>query len=197
MPEFYTGGGDWGQTGLTDGTRVGKDSPEVALLGGVDELNTHLGLASSVLGTSCSGVVPILERLQDQLFTLGAELALPAEDQDASPHITMAEVVEMERDIDLLSRPFAALRTFVVPGGATGAAHLHVARAVTRRVELLAVALSRTREVRHEVLVYLNRLSSLLFVLALHANRELGFPERPPAYLPIDAHLLEDLSPTL
>ncbi|MDE1822457.1 MAG: cob(I)yrinic acid a,c-diamide adenosyltransferase [Euryarchaeota archaeon] len=195
MPEFYTGGGDWGETSLADGTRVGKGSPEIALMGGLDELNAHLGLARSLLGTSCSDVVSVLGRLQDQLFTVGAELALPVGVEDSAPRITMSEVVELEREIDRLSSPFSTLRSFVVPGGSHGAAQLHVARGVARRVELLGVALFRDRPVRHEILVYLNRLSSLLFVLALHVNRRMGFPERPPSYLPADKRRWDDSSP--
>ncbi len=195
MPEFYTGGGDWGETSLADGTRVGKGSPEIALLGGLDELNAHLGLARTVLGTSCSDVVSVLGRLQDQLFTLGAELALPVGVRDSTPQITMSEVVEIERHIDRFSTPFSALQSFVVPGGSHGAAQLHVARGVARRVELLGVALFRDRPVRHEILVYLNRLSSLLFVLALHVNRKMGFPECPPSYFPADTRRWDDSSP--
>lgn len=184
MASFYTGGGDWGETGLADGSRVAKDHPAVELLGGLDELNAQIGVARALLDASSRSVADALARIQDQLFLVGAEVALPSSDLSSLSTMGGLDLVEMEREIDGLGRPFAGLDRFVVPAGHVAAAQLQLARAVARRAERAAVTLAAQQPLRHELLAYLNRLSSLLFVLALRVNWGQGWAERAPRYGP-------------
>lgn len=182
MGIWYSGGGDWGETGLADGTRVPKDDPVIVLLGALDELNTQVGVARAFVGTSSPATAQALARVQDQLFVLGAEIAAPGAPSGGVPRLTEADLEEMEREIDRLGRPFGDLRKFVIPSGSLPSAELQLSRAVARRTELAAVAAARRRPIRHELLAYLNRLSSLLFVLAIRVNGEQGWAARAPTY---------------
>ena len=180
MVRFYTRQGDRGETGLLGGARVGKDSLRVEVYGNVDELSSHLGLAESRLDPSLRDVLEILVRLQDELFMLGAELATPKGAELPARRIEDHHVQRLEAELDRLSAPLGTLESFVLPRGTEAAAELHVTRTVARRTERSLVRLAREEPPREVLLRYLNRLSDLLFALALTVNRAAGFVERPP-----------------
>jgi cob(I)alamin adenosyltransferase len=170
LSRIYTKAGDGGETGLGDGRRVPKDHPRVEAYGGVDELNAVLGL----LTTGGQAPEPALLRgIQNDLFDVGADLCVPqAPDEPAGKclRVTAEQCDRLERAIDRLNEPLAPLSSFVLPGGTTAAAQLHLARTVCRRAERAVVTLARDEAVNPQVIVYLNRLSDLLFVLARVAN---------------------------
>jgi cob(I)alamin adenosyltransferase len=175
--KIYTKTGDTGETGLFGGGRVRKDSVRVDAYGEVDELNAVLGLArASALPTELDA---LLHRLQDQLFTVGAVLATPVGTK-ASEHIPRLKpewVADMERTIDTFEAELAPMTHFILPGGSPGAAALHLARTVCRRAERRVVAALREGEAQPDVVVFLNRLSDLLFVMARVANHRAGVPD--------------------
>jgi cob(I)alamin adenosyltransferase len=177
ITKVYTRTGDDGTTALGAGDRVPKDSPRVEAYGTVDELNSFLGAAIA------SGLDPNLAEalagIQNDLFHLGSDLCVTEEDKAARPvpRIEARHVTALERWIDRLSEDLPPLENFVLPGGSGGAAQLHVARAVCRRAERLAVALSRNEPVGDQVIVYLNRLSDALFVMARWENQSKGIPD--------------------
>jgi cob(I)alamin adenosyltransferase len=168
--KIYTKTGDTGQTGLFGGTRVSKASARVASYGDVDELN-------SLLGVVCAheqevAVRAQLERIQSELFTLGAELA-STPDKHVNTGVELLDendITRFEHEIDALEADLSPLKSFVLPGGCPQAARLHLARTTCRRAEREVVALAALEPVRPEILRYLNRLSDLLFVMARHAN---------------------------
>ncbi len=167
---LYTRTGDSGRTGLADGRRLRKSHPRVVALGAVDELNAQLGL---VLALDERGVAkPILEPIQHRLFELGAVLAGVGD-------VTRLDPGWIESRIDRLDAALKPLRTFILPGGSPAAAQCHVARAVCRRAERAVVELTCREPMPRQVLVFLNRLSDLLFVVARTLNREAGVRERP------------------
>lgn len=177
ITKVYTRTGDDGTTALGAGQRVAKDSLRVQTYGTVDELNSHVGAAIA------SGVEPDLAKalrgIQNDLFHLGSDLCVTEEDKAARavPRVEPRHVEALERKIDELSADLAPLENFVLPGGTPGAAQLHVARAVCRRAERLAVTLSRAEKIGDQVVVYLNRLSDLLFVMARWENRKKKTPD--------------------
>lgn len=169
LSRIYTKAGDGGQTGLGDGTRVPKDHPRVVAYGEVDELNSVLGLALAAGAPEPE----LLRRVQNDLFDLGSDLCVPPGDGDAARtalRVTADQAERLEREIDRLNERLQPLRSFVLPGGSPGAAWLHLARTVCRRAERTVVTLMGSEPVGPAVLVYLNRLSDLLFVLARVAN---------------------------
>ncbi|PYR94757.1 MAG: cob(I)yrinic acid a,c-diamide adenosyltransferase [Acidobacteria bacterium] len=180
--KIYTRTGDNGETGLFDGTRVPKSDPRVATYGDVDELNAWLGLARASLENA--ELAGMLERIQRDLFAIGARLADPA--HRISERVTKAavsadDIARLERWIDALEAPLPPLRRFILAGGSPAGATLHVARTVCRRAERAMVALGQTggREAfEPELLTYVNRLSDLLFVMARAANHRAGTAER-------------------
>jgi len=170
--KIYTKTGDRGDTGLFGGTRVSKASLRVACYGDVDELNSVLGLVAAHAPSDADALRTLLQRLQAELFVLGAELATTT-----AKHVNVGvsllaedDVVRLEHEIDALEGELGPLTTFVLPGGSPCAAWLHLARTVCRRAERSAVALCDHEPLRPELLRYLNRLSDLLFVAARHAN---------------------------
>ncbi len=163
---LYTRTGDAGQTSLFGGQRVDKDHLRVEAYGALDELNSALGLAIAFLRQR--RVAHLLRQVQADLFELGAELASPQAPRRSLPP---ERVEALERLIDEYDAKTPPLKVFVLPGGATGAAALHLARAICRRAERAVVALSHREEVRPAVLAYLNRLSDLLFALARYVNK--------------------------
>jgi cob(I)alamin adenosyltransferase len=172
--KIYTKTGDQGETGLFGGGRVGKDDARVDSYGEVDELNAAVGLARS-LGTDpeLSG---LLQVIQDQLFTVGAELATPRESKAKRviPEVRPEWAKAMEEQMDRFDAELPKLTHFVLPGGTQAAAALHVARTVCRRAERRVVKLVRDGTAGSEVLIYLNRLSDFLFTLARVANARAG-----------------------
>lgn len=178
ISKVYTRTGDDGQTSLANGQRVSKDSPRVCAYGDVDELNSVLGLArTKIAGTE---IQQLLEQVQNDLFVLGADLAFPADPSTPSPsirRISKAEIGMIEKQIDHYNQTLPPLEEFVLPAGSEAGALLHVARAVARRAERAVVSLSKKEEINDQAVIYLNRLSDLLFVLARIANRQGGSSE--------------------
>ena len=176
--KIYTRTGDAGQTALFDGSRVSKADPRVEAYGHIDELNAVLGQARA------AGVDPALdtwlERLQRDLFALGAQLADPA--SRIAPRVTKAaldaaDIARLEQWIDEAEAGLPPLRRFVLPGGSAAGASLHLARTVCRRAERHIVGLG-PEAVDADLLAYVNRLSDLLFVLARLANARAGVPDQ-------------------
>ncbi|MET0553066.1 MAG: cob(I)yrinic acid a,c-diamide adenosyltransferase [Vicinamibacteria bacterium] len=175
--KIYTKTGDAGETSLLGGTRVAKDHTRVAAYGDVDETNAAIGLV--LAHSEDARLDELLRRVQADLFALGAELADVRTDRqrDAKAAVTNEMVGQLEAEIDARDRELPPLRAFVLPGGNPVGAHLHHARTVCRRAERSAVALAREATVDPLAIVYLNRLSDLLFVLARYDNHLSGRPE--------------------
>jgi cob(I)alamin adenosyltransferase len=169
LDRIYTRGGDRGETSLGDGSRVSKTDPRIEAYGTVDELNSAVGFA--LAGDLPAGTRPWLERIQNDLFDLGADLSVPFGDEKKERlRITQGQVDRLEELCDLANEGLEPLRSFVLPGGTDGAARLHLARTVCRRAERLAVGLAALDSVNPLAIAYLNRLSDLLFILARVAN---------------------------
>jgi cob(I)alamin adenosyltransferase len=167
LTKIYTRGGDAGETSLGDGARVSKLDARIAAFGTVDEVNAALGV---VLAGDCPDAIRgVLERVQNELFDVGADLSVPME-HVARLRVTEQQVDALERDCDRFNEELPELKSFVLPGGTEIAAQLHVARATCRRAEREAIAAAGAVDVNPVVLVYLNRLSDLLFILARAAN---------------------------
>jgi cob(I)alamin adenosyltransferase len=177
--KIYTRTGDAGETGLFGGARVGKDDPRVEAYGTVDELNACLGVVRSA-GASAETDQSLL-RIQSDLFILGAELAcLPGKEEKLRMTMLGAPDIErLEAWIDRGEAPLEPLESFVLPGGCSSAAELHRARTVCRRAERRTLTAGRTSPIRPEVVIYLNRLSDLLFVLARYENYVAGLSDIP------------------
>ena len=177
--KIYTKTGDGGETSLHGGKRVPKDALRIETYGAVDELNALLGICRAVNTDSASG--PLLEELQNDLFMLGADLATPAGDAGSAKPVRRTgagDVARLERHIDAIEPQLEPLRKFILPGGSPAAAYAHFARTVCRRAERLAVRLAREEEIGEHAVIYLNRLSDLLFVAARRMNRAAGVRER-------------------
>ena len=175
--KIYTRTGDRGDTGLFDGTRVSKADPRVSAYGDVDELNAWLGLArASIVDAEIASMV---EQIQRDLFALGSRLADPSHKiagRVSKASVTAEDATRLEGWIDQLESELPPLRRFILAGGAPSGAAFHVARTVCRRAERAIVSLG-DGAVEDAVLVYINRLSDLLFVLARAANTRAGAPE--------------------
>src|SRR3954471_22313168 len=161
LTRIYTRGGDKGETSLGDGSRVSKLHPRGAAMGDVDELNSLVGLAGG------------LDRIQNELFDLGADLSVPFEGNEDRLRLTHDAVDRLEQEIDAANESLPELKSFVLPGGSERAARLFLARAVCRRAER---AVLEVPDANPLAAVYLNRLSDLLFVLGRAANAEAGVP---------------------
>lgn len=170
LDKIYTRGGDHGETSLGDGSRVAKSSLRVAALGEVDEANAVLGIARLHVGVAED---ELLARVQNDLFDLGADLCVPIEENEVRAlRIVQAQVDWLEARIDALNAELPPLTSFILPGGTPSSAHLHFARTVVRRAERVVVQLLAAPEekVNRLALIYLNRLSDLLFVFARVAS---------------------------
>lgn len=177
--KIYTRTGDEGKTGLFGGGRVSKDHPRVEAYGDVDELNAVIGAARSV--EVMPRIDEILVSIQRDLFSIGAILATPDRDK-MEQHLTKARIdqdriKQLEIAIDECDRELEPLKAFIVPGGSVKAASLHVARTVCRRAERRVIHLQREVDIPSLVVIYLNRLSDLLFTLARFANHRVGAGE--------------------
>ena len=174
--KVYTRTGDDGTTALFGGDRVAKSHPRIAAYGTVDEANAVIGVARAHLGEAAwaGQADALLNRIQQDLFVLGGDLAAPHETNYPIPRIAPAHVEALERDIDALEEDLSPLKHFILPGGHPAAAALHLGRTVCRRAERLVVETAAQEEVAVEPLHYLNRLSDLLFVLARWVNRQAG-----------------------
>ena len=173
LTRIYTRGGDRGQTSLGDGSRVPKLDCRIGAFGAVDELNSQLGLALAAVPDRFR---PWLERIQNDLFDVGADLSVPFGVTDRL-RVTQPSIDELERLCDELNANLPELRSFVLPGGTEAAARLHVARAVCRRAERDALTADAEHGINPLVLVYLNRLSDFLFIAARAANADAGLDE--------------------
>ena len=175
LTKIYTRGGDKGETSLGDGRRVAKHDLRVEAYGTVDEANAVIGLVRvAILRTpdSRDTLDPALNRIQNDLFDLGADLCTPEDGRRAEGalRIISAQVDWLESEIDRINSALDPLYSFILPGGTPVAAHLHLARTVTRRAERLITALAAESPVNPEAVKYLNRLSDLLFVMSRAAN---------------------------
>ncbi|MGK6323221.1 cob(I)yrinic acid a,c-diamide adenosyltransferase [Sphingomonas sp. DT-51] len=171
LNKIYTRTGDAGTTGLVDGSRVRKDDARMAAIGDVDEANSAIGVAAETMADA--DMLAALRRIQNDLFDLGADLATPGDDYAPSAmvlRVVPAQVERLEREIDALNTDLPPLTSFVLPGGA--AASLHLARAIVRRAERAAVAL--LPHANPVAVMYLNRLSDLLFVACRAVNQKRG-----------------------
>jgi cob(I)alamin adenosyltransferase len=160
LSRIYTRTGDDGTTGLGDGSRVPKDHPRVAAYGTVDELNSVIGLLTSINPPERE----LLESVQNDLFDVGADLCVPGEAGERL-RIRPEQATRLEEAIDRLNAGLPSLRSFLLPGGSQAAAWAHFARTVCRRAERDVLTLARSEAVNPQVVIYLNRLSDLLFVL--------------------------------
>jgi cob(I)alamin adenosyltransferase len=177
--KIYTKTGDAGTTGLFGGPRVPKDDARICAYGSVDELNAVLGIARSCgLPESLDGM---LHPIQHHLFSIGAELATPNPDEHGLKWEGEPQVQQLEQWIDSMESELSPLRNFILPGGTPQAAHLHLARTVCRRAEREIVRLSHDPRVSElsQIIIYLNRLSDLLFVMARYANHDSAVADVP------------------
>jgi len=173
--KIYTRTGDLGQTSLFGGARVAKSDPRIEAYGTVDELTSHIGVARTT--PLPSDVDAILHQVQIDLFEVGAHLASPGTSR--FPGVDATRIEELERAIDAMEKELVPLTTFILPGGSSRAAHLHVARTVCRRAERLVVALQDETPATISTIAYLNRLSDYLFVAARFANKRADIEDVP------------------
>lgn len=174
ISKVYTRTGDGGETSLVSGERVSKASPRVEAYGDVDELNSIIGFARSCLNDR--EVDEVLGRVQNDLFTVGGDLASP--EGIKVPRVEESHTVLLESDSDRFLAQLEPLKEFILPGGSQAGAALHIARTVARRAERRVVATSETEEINDQVIVYLNRLSDLLFIIARVVNLHAGVSEQ-------------------
>ena len=167
LNKIYTRTGDSGEMGLADGSRIAKEHPLAQAIGDVDEANSAIGVA--LLHIEDHQARSLLGAIQNELFDLGADIATPGEDfapSEMTLRIVQPQIDRLEREIDRMNEDLQPLNSFILPGGAAGAAQLHLARAVVRRAERAAVALNESEPLNPQLIAYLNRLSDFLFVAA-------------------------------
>jgi cob(I)alamin adenosyltransferase len=169
LTSIVTRGGDLGKTSLGDGKRLLKSSLRIEAIGAVDEANSMIGLA---LSTGQTELTMDLLKIQNYLFDVGADLCMPDLSQPNGLRITTAYVEELEALVDLYNPRLSPLTSFVLPGGTSLYAHIHLARTIVRRAERSIVALSTEESVNPELIRYVNRLSDVLFVMARIANND-------------------------
>ena len=174
ISKVYTRTGDKGETSLVNGERVSKASLRVDTYGEVDELNSLIGVTRSLLQDA--EIDATLSLIQNDLFTVGADLASPVSIE--VPRITEEFIESLENFSDKYLQELEPLKEFILPGGGETGAMLHLARTVARRAERKIVALSNTEEINDLTIVYLNRLSDLLFIIARVVNKRSGIPEK-------------------
>jgi cob(I)alamin adenosyltransferase len=179
LPRIYTRTGDDGTTGLIGGERVMKDSPCIEACGSLDELNAAIGVARS--RTLPDNADRVLKLVQEALFRIGTEVASIKESGAERTELAEEEVRNLEREIDAFESGVAPLKQFILPGGTTAGAQLHMVRALARKAERRCVSLSGTEKLNPMILRYLNRLSDLCFVLARYINRKQSVSEEHPA----------------
>ena len=175
LNKIYTRTGDGGDTGLADGSRIAKDHALAEAIGTVDEANSAIGVA--LLAVANDRASAMLSAIQNELFDLGADLATPGEEfapTDMTLRIVQSQIDRLEAEIDAMNADLEPLRSFILPAGSGGSAGLHLARAIVRRAERSAVAAVRDVSLNPRALVYLNRLSDHLFVMARWIARTEG-----------------------
>lgn len=165
LTRIYTKGGDKGKTSLGDGSRVSKSDPLINAIGAVDETNSAIGLAAALLTNAHQEA---LIRIQHDLFDVGADLCVPlAPENKQKLRVTNQQVTRIEQELDALNVSLAPLDSFVLPGGSIQSGHIHMARTFTRRAERAICTLTNVNEA---IIIYMNRLSDYLFVLARTVN---------------------------
>jgi len=175
LTRIYTRGGDAGETSLGDGSRVSKLDRRIVAYGMVDELNSQLGVV--LAGDLPDNLRAPLAQIQNELFDLGSDLSVPFTSADDRLRVTQPLVDRLEALCDEHNAALPELKSFILPGGSTAAAQMHVARTVCRRAELAAREADAMHGINPLVPVYLNRLSDLLFILARAANALAGVDE--------------------
>ena len=176
--KIYTKTGDNGETGLFGGERVSKDSLRIETYGTIDELNSFLGLA--IIEVAEPSIKNILQNIQNQLFTVGADLSTPETEKNKKLKITRTPkefYLNAEKIIDNYESKLDELKNFILPGGSKGAALLHICRTITRRAERKIVALDNKVKIGKNIIIFLNRLSDLFFVLARYENKVSNIPD--------------------
>ena len=177
--KIYTKTGDKGETGLFGGERVSKDSLRISAYGTVDELNSFIGLAITEIKNE--SVKKNLLKIQNQLFVVGSDLATPEDETTKKLNIQRTPAsyyVQIEKLIDEYDAQLEELRNFILPGGSKGAVLLHVCRTICRRVEREVVALKNSVTISENIVIFLNRLSDLLFVLSRFENKVSNHPDK-------------------
>lgn len=176
--KIYTKTGDTGETGLFGGERVSKNSQRIEAYGTVDELNSFIGLAVS--DSKSDKVKILLQKIQNQLFILGSDLATPDTEKNKKLNISRVTpdfAVDIENEIDYFTSQIEELKNFILPGGSRAAATLHICRTVCRRAERRVAAIADGVKVSPETIIFLNRLSDLFFVLSRFENKVSGIPD--------------------
>lgn len=184
MMKIYTKAGDKGETGLIGGKRVSKNDPRIIAYGLIDELNSNVGLVISLLNLKdrnlFSDLINILIEIQNDLFTVGSDLADPRyaiQNQYKTPRAEAKMVLYLESTIDEFEAELDPITFFILPGGSVESSFLHISRSITRRAETAVATLSKSQRINSVILIYLNRLSDLFFVAARLVNKRLGIEE--------------------
>lgn len=183
--KIYTRTGDKGETGLIGGKRVSKDNSRIIAYGSVDELNSHIGLAISLLSLKDKvlfrDVINLLTRVQNDLFIIGSDLADPrslsetqTQNQHKTPRVTKNMISHLEVTIDKFEMQLTPIAFFILPGGSIESSSLHISRSIARRAEIATISLSKSETINLNIIIYLNRLSDLLFVCGRLVNKGLG-----------------------
>ncbi len=176
--KIYTKTGDKGETGLFGGQRVSKSNSRIDAYGTIDELNSFIGLAITEIKSE--KIISVLQRIQNQLFVVGSDLATPISEKDQKLKITRTPesyINQAEADIDYFNSQLEELRNFILPGGSKGAVYLHVCRTVARRAERKVVALNEQVKIGDNIIIFINRLSDLFFVLSRFENKVSNIPD--------------------
>ncbi len=181
--KIYTKTGDKGLTGLIDGKRIPKSDIRIIAYGSIDELNSYIGLSISLLSQhrnnnnnnnhSFSDIISTLNRIQNELFIIGSDLADPDLSKPTSLRVQPTMITVLENDIDNYEKELSPITYFILPGGSVESSTLHIARSITRRAETNVSKLLLKDIINNLVLIYLNRLSDLLFVLSRTVNKRL------------------------
>lgn len=179
--KIYTKTGDKGETGLIGGKRIPKSDPRIISYGLIDELNSNVGLIISLLNLKnnnlFSDLIDLLIKIQNDLFTIGSDLAdptYPIENKYKIPRTDEKMVLYLESEIDKFEKEVVPITFFILPGGSIESSILHVSRSIARRTETAVTALSKSQTINPAILIYLNRLSDLLFVAARLVNKRIG-----------------------
>ena len=179
--KIYTKTGDKGETGLIGGKRIPKSDPRIISYGLIDELNSNVGLTISLLNLKnnnlFSDLIDLLIKIQNDLFAIGSDLAdptYPIENKYKIPRTDEKMVLYLESEIDKFEKEVVPITFFILPGGSIESSILHVSRSIARRTETAVTALSKSQTINPAILIYLNRLSDLLFVAARLVNKRIG-----------------------
>jgi cob(I)alamin adenosyltransferase len=189
--KIYTKTGDKGETGLIGSKRVSKSHPRIIAYGSIDELNSNIGLSISVLNSKnrdiFSDLIDLLVKVQNDLFIIGSDLADPTylvENKSHTPRANESMASYLEHVIDKFETELIPIKSFILPGGAIESSLLHVCRSIARRSETTVTTLSKSEIINPAIIIYLNRLSDMLFVAARLVNKRMGVEDVPWRSLP-------------